>query len=154
MRDSAKLAVTALVMLSMASCAKTPTSAPSSMSESATAATPAPSPEVVLSPGGKKAVVYSGTPGGQEYRTRLVGELKSDGAGCLTLLAADGDARTLVFPPGTKFRDESVVLPDGSSATEGSQLAVDGAVIPADERMSICLNYARLFSVTATVQNR
>ncbi|HET6242072.1 MAG TPA: hypothetical protein VFD99_08820 [Arthrobacter sp.] len=69
--------------------------------------------------------------------------------------AQDGDTTTLVFPEGTTFQGESVALPDGSSVSDGNTVVLDGAGVPANEDVSMCLNYARLFSVEkASVQPR
>lgn len=65
----------------------------------------------------------------------------------MTVRATDGDDWTLVFPEGTKFDGESLVLPDRSSLTEGASVSLDGNRVPANESLSMCLNYARLLSV-------
>jgi 1-acyl-sn-glycerol-3-phosphate acyltransferase len=61
--------------------------------------------------------------------------------------ANDGDDWTLIFPEGTNFDGESIVLPDKASISEGKRIVLDGARVPANESLSMCLNYARLLSV-------
>ncbi|MFE4543403.1 hypothetical protein [Arthrobacter sp. NPDC056727] len=107
---------------------------------------------VVQSAGGKKAVVHAGVSSVDEESGQLLGSLAADGGGCIVVRTQNGDATTLVFPQGTTFKGESLALPDGSSLSEGAKVVLDGARVPADEKLSVCPNYARLFSVvTATV---
>ncbi|UKA53406.1 hypothetical protein LFT45_17000 [Arthrobacter sp. FW305-BF8] len=107
---------------------------------------------VVQSAGGKKAVVHAGVSTAPEESGQLVGNLAADGAGCIVVRASDGETTTLVFPEGTAFNGESLALPDGSSLSAGDNVALDGARVPADEKLSVCPNYFRLFSVVrATV---
>jgi hypothetical protein len=82
---------------------------------------------------------------------QLTGSLEKDGAGCLIIRAEDGDDYTLVFPEGTNFEGESLVLPDSSSLSEGNSVALKGARVPANENVSMCLNYARLLSVEKVI---
>ena len=107
---------------------------------------------VVQSAGGKKAVVHAGVSSVPEESGQLLGTLAADGAGCVVVRARDGEMTTLIFPQGTTFTAESLALPDGSSLSEGAKVALDGARVPADEKLSMCPNDFRLFSVvTATV---
>lgn len=76
-----------------------------------------------------------------------MGRLEKDGAGCLIVQGDDGYDYTLVFPEGTKFEGESLVLPDGSPFFEGEPVSLDGALVPGNESLSMCLNYGRLLSV-------
>jgi hypothetical protein len=111
--------------------------------------------DLVLSTGGKKAVVHAGPSSVPEQKGQLSGSLVSDGAGCIIVRAQDGETTTLVFPQGTTFTGESLALPDGSSMSDGNTVALDGARVPANENLSMCVNYFRLFSVkTASVQPR
>lgn len=144
----------AAIALSLASCAATPQSeAP--IQTASPKATPAMPTDLVLSAGGKKAVVHAGPSSAPEFKGQLTGSLASDGAGCIIVRAQDGDTTTLVFPEGTTFQGESVALPDGSSVSDGNTVVLDGAGVPANEDVSMCLNYARLFSVEkASVQPR
>lgn len=108
--------------------------------------------ELLLSEAGKKAVVHSGPSSAPRQDAELKGRLDNDGAGCFILRAEDGDDYTLVFPEGTKFDGESLVFPGTSPLSEGATVSVEGARVPANESLSMCLNYARLLSVeTATV---
>ena len=107
---------------------------------------------VVQSSGGKKAVVHAGVSSVDEDSGQLLGNLAADGAGCIVVRTRDGETTTLIFPQGTTFNGESLALPDGSSLTAGAKVTLDGARVPADEKLSVCPNYSRLFSVvTATV---
>jgi hypothetical protein len=107
---------------------------------------------VVQSAGGKKAVVHAGVSSAPEESGQLAGSLAADGAGCLVVRTGDGQSTTLVFPEGTVFKGEALALPDGSSLSDGAKVTLDGARVPADEKLSVCPNYSRLFSVvTATV---
>ncbi|MET3923677.1 1-acyl-sn-glycerol-3-phosphate acyltransferase [Arthrobacter sp. UYEF20] len=103
--------------------------------------------ELLLSDGGKKAIVRSGPASAPRVEAQLTGSLEQDGAGCIIIRADDGDDWTLVFPEGTNFDGESLVLPDSSSLSDGISVALDGARVPANESLSMCLNYARLLSV-------
>ena len=108
--------------------------------------------ELLVTEDGKKAVVHSGPSSAPRQKARLTGRLDNDGADCFILRAEDGDDYTLVFPEGTKFDGESIVLPGASPLSEDAALTLDGARVPANESLSMCLNYARLLSVeTATV---
>lgn len=107
---------------------------------------------VIQSAGGKKAVVHAGVSSAPEESGQLVGSLVAIGAGCLMVRTGDGQSTTLVFPEGTVFKGEVLALPDGSSLSDGARVTLDGARVPADEKLSVCPNYSRLFSVvTATV---
>ncbi|MDQ0620039.1 hypothetical protein [Arthrobacter globiformis] len=108
---------------------------------------------VVQSAGGKKAVVHAGVSSAPEESGQLIGSLAADVAGCIVVRTRDGETTTLVFPEGTAFRGESLALPDGSSLSEGENVALDGARVPADEKLSVCPNYARLFSVVRATVN-
>lgn len=108
---------------------------------------------VVQSAGGKKAVVHAGVSSAPEEGGQLIGSLAADGAGCIVVRTRDGETTTLVFPEGTVFEGEALALPDGSSLTDGAKVALDGARVPADEKLSICPNYARLFSVVRATVN-
>lgn len=107
---------------------------------------------VVQSAGGKKAAVHAGVSSVDEESGQLVGSLAADSGGCIVVRTRDGEVTTLVFPQGTTFKGESLALPDGSLLPDGAKVALDGARVPADEKLSVCPNYSRLFSVvTATV---
>ncbi|MFP3462068.1 hypothetical protein R5O87_14570 [Arthrobacter globiformis] len=107
---------------------------------------------VVQSAGGKKAVVHAGVSSAPEESGQLVGSLGADGAGCIVVRTRDGQSTTLIFPQGTAFKGEALALPDGSSLAAGAKVTLDGARVPADEKLSVCPNYSRLFSVvTATI---
>jgi putative hemolysin len=108
---------------------------------------------VVQSAGGKKAVVHAGVSSATEEGGQLIGSLAADGAGCIVVRTRDGETTTLVFPQGTVFEGEALALPDGSSLSDGDNVALDGARVPADEKLSICPNYARLFSVVRATVN-
>lgn len=103
--------------------------------------------ELLQSAGGKKAVVHSGLSAAPREEAHLTGRLANDGAGCFIVQAEDGDDYTLVFPEGTKFDGEALVLPDSSPLSEGESVSLGGARVPANESLSMCLNYARLLSV-------
>ena len=92
--------------------------------------------ELILSDGGKKAVVHSGPSSAPRVKAQLTGSLEKDGAGCIIVRAEDGDDYTLVFPEGTKFDGESLVLPDSSTLSEGNSVALDGARVPANESLA------------------
>jgi hypothetical protein len=147
-RAAVGLAVTAALLLAGCSTPKgepAGTSAPSSVQPEMPTA-------VVQSPGGKKAVVLAGVSSVDEESGQIIGSLAADGAGCIVVRARNGETTTLIFPQGTTFKGESLALPDGSSLSEGAKVALDGARVPADEKLSVCPNYARLFTVvTATV---
>ncbi|XAS68029.1 hypothetical protein V3C33_01475 [Micrococcaceae bacterium Sec5.7] len=152
MKYRTRFGVAAAIALTLASCTATPQSEAPIQSASPKAAPEMPI-DLVVSAGGKKAVVHSGPSSAPEFKGRLTGSLLSDGAGCITVRAQDGDTRTLVFPEGTTFKGESVALPDGSSVSDGTTVVLDGASVPANEDVSMCLNYGRLFSVEkASVQ--
>ncbi|WP_395398539.1 hypothetical protein ACHMXB_11980 [Arthrobacter sp. UC242_113] len=108
---------------------------------------------VEQSAGGKKAVVHAGVSSAPEESGQLIGSLGADEAGCIVVRANDGEETTLVFPEGTAFKGESLALPDGSSLSEGDNVALDGARVPADEKLSVCPNYFRLFSVVRATVN-
>lgn len=135
----------AVIALSLTSCG--------AATEDPTRDTPSPSTtqelptKILLSEGGKKAIIHSGPSSAPSAGAQITGTLQNDGAGCITARANDGDDWTLVFPEGTNFKGESLVLPDGSSLTTGDSVELDGARVPANESLSMCLNYARLLSV-------
>ncbi|MFE5835358.1 hypothetical protein [Arthrobacter sp. NPDC056493] len=107
---------------------------------------------VVQSAAGKKAVVHAGVSSAPEASGQLIGSLAADRAGCIVVRTRGGEETTLVFPEGTVFKGESLALPDGSSLSAGANVILDGARVPADEKLSVCPNYFRLFTVvTATV---
>ena len=107
---------------------------------------------VVPSAGGKKAVVHAGVSSVDEDSGQLQGTLAADGAGCIVVRTRDWETTTLIFPQGTTFKGESLAMPDGSFLSAGDKVVLDGARVPADEKLSVCPNYSRLFSVvTATV---
>ncbi len=145
MKHSLSFAAMAALALSLTSCAAAARGEPSA-SVSPTVKQELPT-EAVLSGDGKKAVVHSGPSSAPREETRLTGSLEEDGTGCLVLRAQDGDDYTLVFPKGTKFDGESLVLPEGSPLSEGETVSLEGARVPANEGVSMCLNYARLLSV-------
>jgi hypothetical protein len=134
-----------IIAFSLASCTAAVQDSPTG-SSSPSAAQELPT-ELLLSEGGKKAVVHSGPSTAPRDETELTGRLANDGAGCFIVRAEDGDDYTLVFPEGTKFDGESLLLPDNSSLSEGESVSLAGARVPANESLSMCLNYARLLSV-------
>jgi hypothetical protein len=134
------------IALSLASCAAPPAQAPATALASPSAQQELPT-TLLVSGGGKKAIVHAGPSSAPKVAARLTGTLESDGAGCITVRATDGDDWTLVFPEGTGFNGESVVLPDNSSLAQGKSVALTGNRVPANESLSMCLNYARLLSV-------
>jgi hypothetical protein len=145
MKHSLSFGALAVLALSLTSCAGMAHGEPGA-SVSPTVKQELPT-EVVFSGDGKKAVVHSGTSTAPREEAQLTGSLEKDGAGCLIIRAQDGDDYTLIFPEGTKFDGESLVLPEGSPLSEGETVSLDGARVPANEGVSICLNYARLLSV-------
>jgi len=111
-------------------------------------ASPTPSTTVLQGAGGLKTVVHSGRPSAAAGpEVELNGTLDKDGAGCVILQAADGNDYTLLFPEGTSFDAEKLVLPGGQRLTGGDSVALKGTRMPADQSLSMCLNYARLLSV-------
>lgn len=149
MKHRLALGGVAAIALSLASCAATPGDDP-------TNGVPSPTPsmqeelptKLLLSNGGKKAVVHSGPSSAPRVEARLTGSLAKDAAGCIIVRAEDGDDWTLVFPDGTTLDGESLVLPGSSSSlSEGNSVALDGARVPANESLSMCMNYARILSV-------
>jgi hypothetical protein len=151
MAHCAAFGIVAAIALLLSACSApqadpaAPSSAPSIQGEMPTA--------VVQSSGGKKAVVHAGVSSAPEESGQLVGSLAADGAGCIVVRASDGEETTLVLPQGTAFKGESLALPDGSSLSEGDNVALDGARVPADEKLSVCPNYFRLFSVVRATVN-
>lgn len=91
--------------------------------------------------------MHAGLSSAPKVEQQLTGTLEKDGAGCITMLADDGYGWTLIFPEGTSFHGESLVLPDKSSLSVGSSVSLDGSWVPGNESLSMCLNYARLLSV-------
>ncbi|MFF2316439.1 hypothetical protein ACFVTE_09235 [Arthrobacter sp. NPDC058097] len=150
MTHRAAFGIAAVIALLLSACSApqagpAPTSAVPSVQEEMPTA-------VVQSAEGKKAVVHAGVSFAPEESGQLVGRLAADGAGCLVVRTGDGRSTTLVFPAGTVFNGEALALPDGSSLSDGAKVTLDGARVPADEKLSVCPNYFRLFSVvTATV---
>ncbi|WP_246468767.1 hypothetical protein [Arthrobacter ipis] len=139
------------IALSLAAC-----SAPRAEPEATSAAPPSQQEmptAVVQSAGGKKAVVHAGVSSAPEESGQLIGSLAADGAGCIVVRTRDGETTTLVFPEGTIFKGESLALPDGSPLSAGNNVALDGARVPADEKLSVCPNYFRLFSVVRATVN-
>lgn len=134
------------VVMALASCAATPENYPTAEPASLSGQQELPT-ELAFSDGGKKAIVHSGPSSAPKVGAQITGTLESDGAGCITVRAKDGDDWTLVFPEGTNFDGESLVLPDRSTLSEGNSVALDGNRVPANESLSMCLNYARLLSV-------
>jgi hypothetical protein len=133
------------IVLTLASCAAAPQDSPAaSVSPSVTQELPT---KLIVSDGGNKAIVHSGPSSAPRKEAQLKGRLDNDGAGCFIVRAEDGDDYTLVFPEGTKFDGESLILPDSSSLFEGESVSLGGARVPANESLSMCLNYARLLSV-------
>lgn len=145
MKHSLSFAAVAVLALSLTSCAAAAQDEPGA-SVSPTVMQELPT-EVVLSGDGKKAVVHSGPSSAPREEAQLSGSLEKDGAGCIIVRAQDGDDYTLVFPEGTKFDGESLVLPEGPPLSEGETVSLEGARVPANEGVSMCLNYARLLSV-------
>jgi hypothetical protein len=145
MKHSLSFGAMAVLALSLTSCAAAGQDEPGA-SVSLTVKQELPT-EVVLSGEGKKAVVHSGPSSAPREEAQLTGSLEKDGARCLIVWAQDGDDYTLVFPEGTKFDGESLVLPEGSPLSEGETVSLDGARVPANVGVSMCLNHARLLSV-------
>jgi hypothetical protein len=141
----------AVVALLLAGCSAPP------VASTATSAEPSVQQDmptaVVQSAGGKKAVVHAGVSSAPEESGQLIGSLAADGAGCIVVHTRDGETTTLVFPEGTSFMGESLALPDGSSLSDGVKVTLDGARVPADEKLSVCPNYSRLFSVVRVTVN-
>lgn len=101
---------------------------------------------------GQKAIVHSGQWSAPRVPARLSGTLGNDGAGCVVLQAGGGDDYTLIFPEGSRFDGETLVMPAGPPLPAGSRVSVGGTRVAANESLSMCLNYSRLLSVeTATV---
>lgn len=148
MRHSAlSFAAMTVFALSLASCAAAVQDSPAArVPPSAEQGLPT---KVVQSANGTKAVVHSGPSSAPREEAQLTGSLEKDGAGCLIVRAADGYDYTLVFPEGTEFDGESLLLPGSSPLSEGESVALNGARVPANEGVSMCLNYARLLSVAA-----
>ncbi|MDI3243015.1 hypothetical protein QK292_15775 [Arthrobacter sp. AL08] len=145
MKNALSFGALSVIALSLASCAAAAQESPTvSVSPSVKQELPT---ELLLSDGGKKAVVHSGPSSAPREKAQLTGRLGNDGAGCFIVRAEDGDDYTLVFPEGTKFDGESLVLPDSSPLSEGVSVSLNGARVPANESLSMCLNYARLLSV-------
>ncbi len=138
-------AATCMALL-LASCAATPPQAAEPGSPVVPAVQEMPT-RVLLSADGKKAVVHAGASSAPEVPGVLTGSLEADGAGCVILRAPDGETSTLIFPEGTTFEGETLALPDGSALSEGDTVDLAGSRVPANESLSMCLNYARLFSV-------
>lgn len=92
-------------------------------------------------------MVRSVQPAAPGPEVELKGHIDRDGAGCVILQAADGNDYTLIFPERTSFDAETLVLPAGQRLTTGAPVVLKGTRAPADESLSMCLNYARLLSV-------
>ena len=105
------------------------------------------STKVLPGAAGLKAVVHSGRSAGSGPEVELQGKLDKDGAGCVILQAADGNDYTLIFPEGTSIDAGTLVLPAGQRLAGGDPVVLNGTRVPADESLSMCLNYARLLSV-------
>ncbi|BCW80913.1 hypothetical protein NicSoilC5_29320 [Arthrobacter sp. NicSoilC5] len=106
-------------------------------------------PPTTVLPGtdGLKAVVRSSQTSATGPEVELKGHMDRDGAGCVILQAADGNDYTLIFPEGTSFDAETLVMPGGQRLAAGAPVVLKGTSAPADESLSMCLNYARLLSV-------
>lgn len=104
-------------------------------------------PATLLQSGGQKAIVHSGQWSAPRVPARLSGTLGNDGAGCVVLQAEGGDDYTLIFPEGTRFDGETLVMPAGPPLSAGSRVSVGGSRVAANESLSMCLNYSRLLSV-------
>ena len=140
------MSAVAAIALTLVACAATPERDANTGASSPSAQQELPT-ELLLSGEGRKAIVHSGPSSAPRVDAQLTGSLEKDGAGCLIIRAEDGDDYTLVFPEGTKFDGESLVLPESASLSEGSTVTLNGARVPANESLSMCLNYARLLSV-------
>jgi len=110
-------------------------------------ASPALEATVLQGTGGLKAVVNAGQASAPGPAAELKGTLGRDKAGCAILQAEGGDDYTLIFPEGTSLDGGTLVLPAGPRLTGGDPLVLTGNRVPADESLSMCLNYARLYSV-------
>ncbi|MDQ0771143.1 hypothetical protein QF031_003892 [Pseudarthrobacter defluvii] len=110
-------------------------------------ASPQLSTAVLPGPDGLKAMVHDGRPSAAGPEAQLNGHMDKDGAGCLILQADDGNDYTLIFPEGASFDAETLVLPGGQRLAGGDPVVLKGTRVPADEGLSMCLNYARLLSV-------
>lgn len=107
---------------------------------------------LLQSGGGQKTVVHAGQWSAPRVPAQLSGTLANDGAGCVVLQADGGDGYTMIFPKGTEFDGETLVMPAGPPLSPGSRVSVGGARVAANESLSMCLNYGRLLSVeTAAV---
>ncbi|NUT72428.1 hypothetical protein [Pseudarthrobacter sp. C4D7] len=110
--------------------------------------------KLITSDGGTKAVTVETALPGPQVPATVAGQVSRDGAGCITLTADDGTDWTLLFPSGTTLNGEAAELPDGTSLAQGEQVSLDGSRVPADEGVSMCLNYARLLSVEKAAASR
>lgn len=128
-----------------------------SAQESGRSAAESPSPvthqevttKLVVLDGDAKAVTLEDASTAPQVEAKVAGKVSGDGAGCVTVIAGDGDDWTLLFPSGTTSSGETVVLPGGASLSQGDPVALSGNRVPANEGVSMCLNYARLLSVEA-----
>lgn len=144
MKHWSTFGIVACIAMALTSCAAEERAATGSPSTSQQQELPT---GLLLSDGGSKAIVHSGPSSAPRVAAQVAGTLAKDGAGCITVEANDGDDWTLIFPEGTNFDGESLVLPDKASISEGKRIVLDGARVPANESLSMCLNYARLLSV-------
>lgn len=144
MKHRSTFGIVACIAIALTSCAAEERATTGSPSTSQQQELPT---ELLLSDGGSKAIVHSGPSSAPRVADQVAGTLTKDGAGCITVEANDGDDWTLIFPEGTNFDGESIVLPDKASISEGKRIVLDGARVPANESLSMCLNYARLLSV-------
>jgi hypothetical protein len=129
---------------------KTPGPAPAESSLKQAAADEMPT-KVITSAGGKKAVVHAGETATPREPGQRHGVLETDGAGCMVLRDQSGDDYTLIFPEGTTFDGEAAALPGGPNVAEGLAVEVGGALVPANDGVSMCENYIRLFSVDTAI---
>jgi hypothetical protein len=154
MKRRITVGIVAVVACLLVSCAAPPQEGPGHTPEPATAQSPLGKAtedgmptDVITSAAGKKAVVHAGESTAPRQPGQLHGVLEIDGAGCMVLRDQDGDDYTLIFPGGTRFAGEAVALPGGPNLSEGLRAAVGGALVPANDGVSMCENYMRLFSV-------
>ena len=144
MRRAPALAAAAAITVLLSSCVLTDQNSLSVTTPSVDAAVPN---TLLASDGGQKAIVHSGPWSAPVSDAELKGVLGNDGAGCLVLLGKDGYDYTLIFPEGTSFDAETLILPAGPPISAGDPLFIAGARVPADPAVSLCQNYARLMYV-------
>lgn len=147
------IAVAALTIISLSSCASEQQIA--ARIEPVESSSPSSRPDMPIqietSESGIKAAVHAGQSSVPQDSGQLDGLISLDESKCLILRAPDGDTTTLVFPEGTTFSGEALTLPSGLALADGDTVLLQGARVPANEDLSMCINYHRLFSVESAV---